>query len=204
MSKISQNSSVTAKPTRAMTTRTLAYCAMLAAIQVVLARLIVPMPAADWRFSIEAVPVFLAGMIFGPVAGGLVGFSADLVGCLFSGYGYNPIFCVPPVLYGLCGGFFRAWLANRTSFVRLLLALLPPAVFGSVLYQSLALTWVYAKDGGFLANFLARLGARGLQFAVTVAVEALVLDLLFKSKLFQRLGLWPPRRVGQQGKDGNL
>ena len=39
---------------------------------------------------VEAVPIFLAGMFFGPIPGALVGFSADLVGCLFSGYGYNP------------------------------------------------------------------------------------------------------------------
>ena len=42
-----------------MATRTLAYCAMLAALQVVLARLIIPMPAADTRFSLEAIPVVL-------------------------------------------------------------------------------------------------------------------------------------------------
>ena len=67
-------------PKRSMSTRALAYCALLAAISVVLARLIIPMPNASTRFSIEAVPIYLAGMLFGPMAGGLVGFSADLVG----------------------------------------------------------------------------------------------------------------------------
>lgn len=75
---------------RTMTTKALAYCALLAALSVVLARLIIPMPNVTTRFSIEAVPIYLAGMLFGPMAGALVGFSADLVGCLFSGYGYNP------------------------------------------------------------------------------------------------------------------
>ena len=191
MSKITQNAAVAAKPKRLMTTKTLAYCALLTAIQVVLARLIVPMPAADVRFSIEAVPVFLAGMLFGPMAGGLVGFAADLTGCLFSGYGYNPLFCIPPILYGVCGGLFRYYLSNKTSYLRFLLALLPPVVFGSVLYQSFALTYVYGKGGAFLANLLPRLGARGLQFVITIIVEALVLELLFRSKLLQRLGVWP-------------
>ena len=79
--------------------RTLVISAVLAAISVVLARLIIPMPDVSTRFSLEAVPIFLAGMFFGPIPGALVGFSADLVGCLFSGYGYNPLFCVPPILY---------------------------------------------------------------------------------------------------------
>ena len=81
-----------ASPKRSMTTKALAYCALLAAISVVLARLLIPMPNATTRFSIESVPILLSGMLFGPMAGGLVGFCADLVGCLFSGYGYNPLF----------------------------------------------------------------------------------------------------------------
>ena len=66
------------KSTRPFTTKTLAYCALLAALSVVLARLIIPMPNVTTRFSIEAVPIFLAGMLFGPLAGGLVGFSAEI------------------------------------------------------------------------------------------------------------------------------
>ena len=50
---------------RTMTTKTLAYCALLAALSVVLARLIIPMPNVTTRFSIEAVPIYLAGMLFG-------------------------------------------------------------------------------------------------------------------------------------------
>ena len=64
--------------------RTLVSCALLAAVSVVLARFIVPMPNETTRFSIEAVPIFLAGMLFGPLPGALVGFAADFVGCLFS------------------------------------------------------------------------------------------------------------------------
>lgn len=197
MSKIS--STAAAKPV--FTTRTIASCAMLAAVQVVLARLIVPMPAADVRFSIEAVPVFLAGMLFGPLAGGLVGFTADLAGCLFSGYGYNPLFCVPPILYGVCGGLFRYFLAEKTSFLRLLGCLLVPVVLGSLLYQSAALTMVYSTQGAFLTNFLTRLAARAIQFAVTAVVEAAVLDLLFRSRVFQRAGVWPVQRHGEARND---
>ena len=84
-----------------ITVRTMTYCALLAALSVVLARLIGLMPDAASRFSIEAVPIFLSGMFFGPLAGGMVGFVADFVGCMFSPYGYNPVFCIPPILYGL-------------------------------------------------------------------------------------------------------
>ena len=94
-------------------TKQLTFCALLTAMSIILARLIIPMPNESTRFSIEAVPIFLAGMLFGPIPGALVGFAEDFIGCLFSPYGYNPIFCIPPILYGLCGGLFRPMLKPR-------------------------------------------------------------------------------------------
>ncbi|MBQ9967545.1 MAG: folate family ECF transporter S component [Oscillospiraceae bacterium] len=171
-----------------MTTKTLSYCALLAALQVAMARLFGLMPSEFTRFSIEAVPTVIAGILFGPVAGGLVGFTADLVGCLFSGYGYNPIFCIPPILYGVFGGLFRPMLAKRMDLWRILLTLLPPVVLGSVLWQSFALGFVSGK--GFLFFF----ATRSIQFAITIVVDALIIHLLFKTKVFRHMGVWPPEK----------
>ena len=192
MPKINPSSAVAAKPVRIFSTRTLVFCALLAALQVVLARLIVPMPAADTRFSIEAIPVVLAGLLFGPLPGALVGFSADLVGCLFSGFGYNPIFALPPILYGLCGGLFQGYVSRKPSLPRILVMYLPAVLLGSILYQSFALTYVYSKDGAFWVAFWTRLTGRSLQFAVTMAVEVVITNLLIKSRIFHRAGLFPP------------
>lgn len=89
-------------PKQAMSVRVLAGCALLTALSVVLSRLMSLIPNELTRFSIEAVPLFIAGLLFGPIPGAMAGFAADFIGCLFSPYGYNPIFCVPPILYGLC------------------------------------------------------------------------------------------------------
>mgnify|MGYP000077278605 FL=1 len=59
-------------PVRAMVT-----CALLTAVSVVLARFLIPTPNEVTRFSLEAVPIFLAGMLFGPLPGALTGFAAD-------------------------------------------------------------------------------------------------------------------------------
>ena len=174
------------KKTASMTTRTLTCCALLAALGVVLARLIIPMPNEFTRFSIEAVPTVLAGILFGPLAGALVGFVADFVGCLFSPYGFNPMFCVPPILYGLCGGFFRYFLAKKPSVPRLALTMAPAIILGSVLYQSWALSYVYGK------GFLFYLSTRSIQFAVTWVLDVMILFFLLKSKIFQHIGVWPP------------
>ena len=179
-----------------LTTKTLACCAVLAALSVVLARLLIPMPDSTTRFSIEAVPVFMAGMLFGPLAGGLVGFTADFVGCLFSPYGFNPIFTVPPILYGIFGGLMLPLFRKNVNFFRLLLGLLPPVVMGSVLYQSCALAYVYYYET-FVEGLLLKLSTRSVQFAITIVLDALVIDLLFRTKIFTRLGLWNPQRREQ-------
>ena len=176
---------------RQMTTRTLAYCAMLAALQVVLARLIIPMPAADTRFSLEAIPVVLAGILFGPIPGAMVGFSADLVGCLFSGYGYNPLFCLPPILYGLFGGFFRYYVNSKPNLLRVALTYLPPVVLGSILWQSFTLAWVYNSQGAFVQSLLLKLGSRSIQFLITGALDVIITFILLKSGVFQALKVWP-------------
>lgn len=174
-------------------TKTLAYCALLAALSIVLARLLGLMPEQSMRFSIEAVPIFLAGMLFGPLAGGLVGFAADFVGCLFSAYGYNPIFCIPPILYGVFGGVFRHYLSRNVSILRLGISFLPPVVLGSILYQSCTLSYMYF-DGAFLEGLLFYMSTRTVQFAITLVLDVVVIFLLFKADIFARIGLWPPRK----------
>jgi ECF transporter S component (folate family) len=173
-----------------ISTKTLAYCAMLTALSVVFARLIGLMPSESVRFSLEAVPIFLAGMLFGPLMGGCVGFAADFVGCLFSPFGYNPIFCIPPILYGVFAGLMRPLLRKRVSLWRLAIAFLLPVVLGSLLYQSAALAYMYYKDGPFFQGFVYYLSTRALQFAVTTAVDVVAIYLIFKAKLFDRTGLW--------------
>jgi len=180
------------KQTR-MATKTLAYCALLAALSIILARLLTLMPDPSTRFSIEAVPIFMAGMFFGPLAGGLVGFAADSVGTLFSGFGFNPLFCVPPILYGVFGGIFRQYLSKGVSFPRLIVAFLPPVVFGSILYQSFTLAYVYYHET-FREGLILKLTTRSVQFAITIVLDAVIINLLIKTGIFARMGLWPAKK----------
>ena len=184
------------KPKTRMATRTLAFCALLAALSVVLARLIVPMPNAFTRFSIEAVPIFLAGLLFGPLAGGMVGFTADLVGCLFSGYGYNPLFCVPPILYGVAAGLFRYKVAGK-QLLWLTVGFGLAALVGSVGYQSVALAFTYyydpAVEGSLQQGLIYFLSTRSVQFAVTAVIDICIIYLLLRLHIFERMRLWPPK-----------
>ena len=168
-------------------TRMLVTTALLSAIEVVLARFIVPMPNPTMRFSIEAVPIIVAGYLFGPVSGAIVGLVGDAVGCLFSGYGYNPVFSLPPVLIGVCAGLLRFLLYRKVNYWRILASFLPAVVLGSVFWQSYWLSFFYGSH-----SFVWFLGSRAVQFAITSLVNAAVIFGLFKSRVFDALHLWPP------------
>lgn len=180
------------KNKQAMTTKTLAYCALLAALSVVLARLIVPMPNEFTRFSIEAVPIFLSGMFFGPLAGGMVGFAADFVGCLFSPYGYNPIYCIPPILYGVSAGLFRHSLRNGFSILRLAIAFLPPILLGSIGIQSCVLAYMQYGTANFAEGLVFFLSTRSVQFTVTYVLDVMIVFGLVRTGIFNRMGIWRP------------
>ena len=169
--------STVARP--AFSTYSLTVCALLTAMSVVLARVLTLIPAETTRISLEALPIVLAGLLCGPIPGALVGFAADLIGCLFSPFGYNPIFCLPPILYGLLAGLVRRYVLEKSTLPRTTLAFFPAALLGSVLWQSMALALVYGGEAKE-AFFLTKLVSRGIQFALTASVDTLIVWLLLR------------------------
>lgn len=174
-----------------LSVRTLVCCAMMVAVSVVLARLMSIIPDESSRFSIEAVPIFISGILFGPFAGAIVGFTSDLVGCMFSPFGYNPALCLPPVICGLCGGIFRKFIFKKTNVFRIAVAFLPYILLACILWQSFALSLFYGGDAKE-AFFVAKLGTRSIQFGIIFVLDVVLVWLLYKSKLFSSLKLWPP------------
>lgn len=184
-------------PTRKTSaTKTITGCALLAAISIVMARLLSFATPGGVRWSLDKFPLFLSGMLFGPVMGGLTGFTADALGSLMQ-FGFNPILCPPAILYGVFGGLFRWYLKKNPSVFRLAVSYLCPIVFGSILYQSCALSHLYF-DGTFRDGLLYYLGTRSVQFAIMLVVEVAVIYSLMKVNVFSRLGLWPPVKKTSQ------
>jgi len=171
--------------------RAIAGCAMLAAISIVLARLLCFATPDGVRWSLDKFPLFLAGMLFGPVMGALTGFTADFLGSLMQ-FGFNPLLCLPAILYGLFGGIFSGYLRKNFTVIRLGFSYLFPIVLGSILYQSYMLAYLYF-DGGLKEGLYYYLGTRSVQFAIMLVAEVAIIYMLMKLKVFARLGLWHKR-----------
>ena len=173
-----------------ISTKQLVSCALLAALSVVMARLLCFATPDGVRWSADKFPLFLAGMLFGPPLGGLTGFVADFLGSILQ-FGFNPFLCPPAILYGVFGGLMRHFLRKNPNIGRLTLSYLLPVVLGSILYQSAALSYFYF-NGTFLAGLVYYLGTRTFQFSIMLVVEVAIVYLLLKAKIFTRLGLWAP------------
>ena len=174
--------------------RALVFCAMLAALSVVMARVFCFATPDGVRWSLDKFPLFLAGLLGGPVFGALTGFVADFTGSLMQ-FGFNPFLCPPAILYGLFGGLLRRYVQKNPSVIRLGISYLFPVALGSILYQSCALAYFYFKDGPFMEGVIYYLGTRTVQFSIMLVVETFILymllKVLLKTNMLTRLGLWP-------------
>ena len=173
-----------------ITTKAIACCALLAALSIVMARWLSFATPDGIRWSLDKFPLFIAGMLFGPVFGGLTGFTADFLGSLMQ-FGFNPFLCPPAILYGVFGGLFQAFLLRKTSLLRIGVSYLFPIVIGSILYQSLMLSYFYF-DGALAEGFLYYLGTRSFQFSIMLVAEVFIIYTLMRANVFTRVGLWPP------------
>lgn len=172
-------------------TRNLVFMALLCAISVLLSR-VLAINTPVMRISLGSVPIVLAGLCFGPVAGAMVGVVADLMGCVFlSTFGYTPILALSPMLMGALPWLLaKVCLHNRPLRLwRVYAVLLPAEILGPICWTTFGLHLLYGTP------LLGLLATRIPVLVVTGAMDGLVIFLLLKSGVFRRLGLWPTERA---------
>lgn len=60
----------------------------------------------EMRLGFYEIPVFLSGIILGPLFGSLVGLGSDMIYSLSSGYSFSPIMMCSAVMWGFIGSLF--------------------------------------------------------------------------------------------------
>lgn len=167
---------------RLMTTKMMIILALMSAISIILSRFCVIYITDQLRLSFGNIPVFVVGLLYGPVAGAAVGGVADFIGsALLSGYGWYPPLTVTPVLIGFIAGLFRRPVMNEPHFLRIAVMTVLANALASICWSTLCLSWLYGTP--FLTNFSIR-----LPFYVIVALlEAIIIFMLFNSSAFKRI-----------------
>ena len=172
-----------------MTTRILVYSALFAALAAVLGQLLAFRPMEHMKFTLDKFVLFLSGLFFGPLVGGMTGFVAEFAGGNLLGRGFTLWLCAPAVLYGVFGGLFRRMLRRNFTIPRLAFAYAFPTVIGAVLIQSVALAWTY-NASKFWEALCTNLMFRSIQFTIMIVVEVALIYYLIRSNIFARVGLF--------------
>lgn len=153
--------------------KVLVFAALLCAISGVMKFIA---PSGDtWRISLENFPIIFGGITLGPLIGGIIGITADLLGCLFRGYAINPLITAASMVVGLVSGTV-AMLFRRKRILARVISVFSAHILGNVVIKTYVL---HSMFGTPLSVLFAE---RIVTYAVTAAVESLIIIILLNNK----------------------
>lgn len=162
--------------------RALCLAALLAAMSLILGKFLqIPTPFSELvRISFENLPVILAGIVLGPLAGAMTGAVADLVGCLAYGYSINPLITLGAAAVGLVSGCAALLLRKASLLLRISVSATLAHLVGSVLIKTAGLAaWYLASyEIGYAELVLWRL----LNYAIIAVLEITLLYILLRHR----------------------
>ena len=161
--------------------KTLVVCALLSALSIIFGKFLNIPIGETLRFSFENTPLFLAGIMFGPLVSGIVAFVADILGSILRGYAINPVITVGAVFTAVSGAFLFKLLKNLPLFLRLLLSVGIAHFLGSVIIKTVGLT-MYSG-----ASYFVLLPLRSINYAIMIIIDTLVLFFLLKNRSFKKI-----------------
>lgn len=157
--------------TQKITTKTLAYGAILIALNIVITRLL-SINVGVVRIGFNFIPVVLGSYFFGPFIGAILAVLADALGMLMTGGLPWLGFTVSQALYGLSYGFF---LYKRKKNTR---AIIVCVVLQAIVIDAVLGALWYKLHAG--APFFASLGARSVDALVMIPIKIIVIKYMIK------------------------
>ncbi|MFA5527177.1 MAG: folate family ECF transporter S component [Peptostreptococcales bacterium] len=139
-----------------MKTKKLILSALLIAISIILTRFLsfyVPIGGSTTvRAGIGHIPILLAGMFLGPLAGAFVGGISDVLGVvMFAPYAPFPGFTLSAVCLGFLAGLCMKFFKNKTlSFKHIVLLVFVAEIPASMFINTLSASILYAIPFSFL------------------------------------------------------
>ena len=132
-----------------------------------------------YRVTFENLPIILAGLLFGPAVGGVVGVASDLVSYLLSAQSFplNPIVTAGACLVGVVSGFVSRYIVKKRGTWQIVASGAAAHIVGSMIVKPIGLFAFY--QWGVLWRIPL--------YCAIAPLEIFVLCLLFKQKSFARL-----------------
>lgn len=161
--------------------KTLVFMALFVALDLVVGRLL-SIDLGPYRISFGSVVLILSGLWLGPVAGGVCGFGADIIGCFMKGYTVNPLITLAAVMWGVIPALMKGLFSSSEKAKNKRIAWLSVSVVLTGALSSLVTT-----TAGLVLilgyNFYAIMPGRLVQFAIMMPLYCVLTSLLYFSPL---------------------
>lgn len=154
----------------------MAYAGVLIAMNIVLARLVAINIGPTLRITVSQTPIYLAGLWFGPVIGGICGVLGDLIGCLIQGYAPNPFISVSALLTGMLPGIMM-YFVKKPGMFHVLGVTCINGIVGSLGFTCVGLHIYYGTPWAVLYT------GRIVQTILLTIVNTMLVFFLYKSPL---------------------
>ncbi len=184
------------RSTKILTTKNVAFTAVLAALCVVVNTFSPAVGPLKMTFSYTV--CFVAGHFFGPVVGALVGVFGDAMGCLAKGYAPDPLLSVGSVLIGLLPGIVQYFsrlfrVKNRALYgvIWTIVTFVLVYVVVTVFWNTFALWFMYGKGSKTYWGYMAgRIGPQTAVWAVNLGLSLILYPVLSQVLHFRPTTIW--------------
>ena len=169
-------------------TYTLVSLGALTAINLILSRFLAINIGGFGRIQLGSIARIMAGLWFGPLAGGLCGLVSDLLGCLIQGYAVNPLITFAAILWGVIPAlFFPEGICSRNSLSRKsgILRLCAGTIIACLVCTLLITTAGLVLFNGL--NLYTILPTRATQTILQVPVYCVLVSLLYYSPVTSQI-----------------
>ncbi len=131
------------------------------------------------RVTFENLPIILAGIMYGPIIGGLVGIAADVVSYIFSTqvFPLNPIVTFGAFSVGFVSGIMARYVVKKRGKKQIILSAATAHIIGSMIIKPIGLYQFY--QWGVLLRIPL--------YLLIAPLEIVLLCVLFSNKSFCRL-----------------
>ena len=165
-----------------ITVKDLTFIAMLIAMSVAIAivcKSYLNFGAGLFRVTFENITIILAGVLYGPIVGGITGLASDMIGYLLSGQTYPPnlIVSLGATMVGVISGLMARYVFKRRCSLQIILSGGLAHLIGSMIIKPIGLYEFYSWA------VLWRIPL----YLIIAPLEILLLCLLFKHSAVRKI-----------------
>lgn len=161
--------------------KVLVFMSLIVAMNLILTR-IIAVDIGPYRISVGSVCTVLAGLWFGPVAGGCCGLAADILGCFMKGYAINPLITLAAVLWGVIPALIKPAYANNGisgKTIGIVISIIISNIICSFLLTTFGLVWIQGY------SFIAILPGRIAQLIFNIPLYSILTCMIYYSQITQ-------------------